>query len=311
MRIKRGTALFSFILLLIVLVTAVNHWSTLKPQVAWALGTMRNVSNNSNMTLTDLEASAVVLMDEKTGTVLYSKKEQQRMYPASTTKIMTAWIAIEKGKLQDQITVGDEVQLRTKEESTAGLVEGQVLSLKDLLAALMLPSGNDAARTIARYIAKRDSGKAMSAEDSIQYFAKLMNQKAEKAGAKQTHFVNPHGLHDSKHYTTAEDMALIAQQAMKNNTFRQIVNKQEITTTASTDQRTFVNRNLLLKQGSPYYFNGAIGFMSGFTDEAGYCLVSSATLNGKNVLAVVLNSTQNAVWTDSRSLLQFGLEVGK
>ncbi|CAK4870518.1 unnamed protein product [Aphanomyces euteiches] len=103
------------------------------------------------------------------------------MYPASTTKIMTAWIAIEQGKLKDRITVGDEVRLKTADESSAGLIEGQELSLQDLLAALMLPSGNDAARTIARYIAEKDSGKVMSAEDSIPYFAKLMNQKAEKA----------------------------------------------------------------------------------------------------------------------------------
>jgi D-alanyl-D-alanine carboxypeptidase (penicillin-binding protein 5/6) len=309
LRIKRGTALFSFILLLIVLVTAVNHWNTLKPQVAWVLDSVRNVSNDSSPTLSHLEAGAVVLMDEKTGNVLYSKKEKQRMYPASTTKIMTAWIAIEKGKLQDRITVGDEVQLRTQEESTAGLVEGQVLSLKDLLAALMLPSGNDAARTIARYIAKKDSGKTMSAEDSIRYFAKLMNQKAAKAGAKQTHFVNPHGLHDSKHYTTAEDMALIALQAMKNDTFRQIVNKQEITTKSSSAPQTYANRNLLLKQESPFFFKGANGIKSGFTDEAGYCLVSSASRNGKSVLAVVLNSTQEGVWTDSQELLQFGFET--
>jgi D-alanyl-D-alanine carboxypeptidase (penicillin-binding protein 5/6) len=309
MRIKRGTALFSFILLLIVLVTAVNHWNTLKSQVVRALGSMHNVSNDSNPTPSHLEAGAVVLMDEKTGNVLYSKKAEQRMYPASTTKIMTAWIAIEKGKLQDRITVGDEVQLRTPEESSAGLVEGQVLTLQDLLAALMLPSGNDAARTIARYIAEKNSGEAMSAEDSIRYFAELMNQKAAKAGAKQTHFDNPHGLHDSKHYTTAEDMALIAWQAMKNETFGQIVNKQEITTKSPAAPQTFVNRNLLLKQDSPFYFKGANGIKSGFTDEAGYCLVSSASRNGKSVLAVVLNSTQEGVWTDSQELLQLGFEA--
>jgi D-alanyl-D-alanine carboxypeptidase (penicillin-binding protein 5/6) len=308
-RIKRGTVLFSFILIVIVLVTAVNHWRSLKPQVAWAVDSIRNVSNNSNPKLSDLAASAVVLMDEKTGSILYNKKEKQRMYPASTTKIMTAWLAIEKGKLEDRITVGDEVQLRTPQESTAGLVEGQVLSLKELLAALMLPSGNDAARTIARYIAKKDSGKAMSAKEGMRSFAELMNQKAEKLGARQTHFVNPHGLHDSKHYTTAKDMALIAHQAMKNDVFRQIVNKQEITTNSSSAPLTFVNRNLLLKQDGPYFFKGANGIKSGFTDEAGYCLVSSASHHGKSVLAVVLNSTQEGVWIDSRKLLQLGFEA--
>jgi serine-type D-Ala-D-Ala carboxypeptidase (penicillin-binding protein 5/6) len=287
MRIRRFTVLFSLIMMVVILATVVN----------------------SNSTQLHLEASAVVVLDEKTGKVLYSRNGQKKMYPASTTKIMTAWIAIEQGKLQDRITIGDEVQLRTEGESSAGLIEGQELSLQDLLAALMLPSGNDAARTIARYIAEKDSGEVKSAEDSIQYFAKLMNQKAEKAGAKMTHFVNPHGLQNSKHYTTAKDMALIALQAMKNDTFRQIVNKQEFTTKSSSVTSTYTNRNLLLQQDGPFSFNGANGIKSGFTDEAGYCLVSSASRNGKDVLAVVLNSTQDGVWTDSQKLLQYGFNA--
>ncbi|QGQ99445.1 D-alanyl-D-alanine carboxypeptidase [Paenibacillus psychroresistens] len=304
MRIRRGTVLFSLIMMSVVLVTIVNHWSSLKPHAALALNSINKPSIDSR-----IDASAVIVMNEQTGKILYSKNDQEKLYPASTTKIMTAWIAIEQGELQDRVTVGDEVQLRTKDESTAGLVEGQVLSLQDLLAALMLPSGNDAARTIARYIAEKSSGEAMSAEVSIEYFAKLMNQKAKKVGAKMTHFVNPHGLHSSKHYTTAKDMALIAMQAMKNDTFRQIVNKQEITTKSSSASVTYTNRNLLLQQDGPFSFNGANGIKSGFTDEAGYCLVSSASRNGKNVLAVVLHSTQDGVWTDSQKLLQQGIDA--
>lgn len=308
MRIRRGTVLLSFILTLILFITVVNHWSTLKPQVVWAIDSIHKAQSENPSALSHLEAKAVVLMDENTGEVLYSRREEQRLYPASTTKIMTAWIAIEKGKLTDRITVGDEVQLRTPEESSAGLIEGQVLILKDLLAALMLPSGNDAARTIARYITQKESGKELGAEASEGYFAKLMNQKAEKAGAKRTHFVNPHGLHDPNHYTTAKDMAIIGLNAMKNDTFRQIVNKQRITTKSAQTSQTYVNRNLLIKKDSPFFFQGANGIKSGFTDQAGYCLVSSATRNGKEVLSVVLDSSQDGVWTDSQSLLEFGLE---
>ena len=225
MRIRRGTVLLGLILLTLFF-TAAHPLEILKPQLVWAIDSLQKTSREDDTSLSHLQAESAVLIDETTGEVLYSKNATQRLYPASTTKIMTAWIAIEQGKLTDRITVGDEVNERTADESSAWLVEGQTLTLKDLLTALMLPSGNDAARTIARYIAeKENSGEAMSMDDSVR-FAKLMNQKAKVLGAKQTHFVNPHGLHDPKHYTTASDMALIANAAMENETFRQIVNKQ-------------------------------------------------------------------------------------
>ncbi|MFS0840598.1 D-alanyl-D-alanine carboxypeptidase family protein [Paenibacillus sp. 1P03SA] len=252
-----------------------------------------------------IEGEAAVLMDAETGTFLFKKNKDLRLYPASTTKIVTALVALEKGGLQDRITVGDEVRLKTKGESTAGLQEGQSLTLRDLIVAMMLPSGNDAARTVARYIAEKDKGRKLSAQQSIDYFAGLMNAKASKLGAKKSHFTNPHGLHDPDHYTTAGDMALLGREAMKNKTFSSIVSEPKQAVTVSSGSRTYVNRNQLLQAESEFYIEGVNGVKTGFTDEAGYCLVSSAVLNGKKVIGVVLHSSSGGVYTDTRSLLAY------
>ncbi|MGE6230664.1 D-alanyl-D-alanine carboxypeptidase family protein [Paenibacillus chitinolyticus] len=214
-------------------------------------------------------------------------------------------MALEKGGLQDPVTVGDEVRLTTKGESTAGLREGQTLTLRDLIVAMMLPSGNDAARTVARYIAEKDSGCKLSAQKSIDYFAGLMNAKASKLGAKKSHFTNPHGLHDPGHYTTAGDMALLSRKAMKNKVFSSIVSEPKQAVAGSAGSLTYVNRNQLLQEESEFYVQGVNGVKTGFTDEAGYCLVSSATLNGKKFIGVVLHSSSGGVYTDTRSLLQY------
>lgn len=253
--------------------------------------------------LPGLEGEGMILLDEKTGEVLFSSQDTKRLYPASTTKILTALITLEKGNPDDLITVGKEVHLRTSDESSAGLKQGQKLQLRDLTSAMLLPSGNDAARTAARYIARIDSGQTMSPEESEVYFAKLMNQRAKEIGAKASHFVNPHGLHDSNHYSTAKDMALIAREAMKNPEFRTLVAESRH---QSTDSKTaFINRNKLISSGD-YYFQGADGIKTGYTDEAGYCLVASASRDNRSLISVVLHSTAEGVWKDSSKLLNYG-----
>ncbi|WP_052343698.1 D-alanyl-D-alanine carboxypeptidase family protein [Bacillus massiliigorillae] len=241
---------------------------------------------------------AGIVLNSETGETLFAKNEQERVYPASTTKILTALIAIERGNLEDVVTVGKEINMKQKGESTAFLYQGQEVTLRQLLAGLMLPSGNDAARTIAIYIANKEQ-KGLTESEAIAYFANLMNKKAEKVGAKHSHFVNPHGLHDKNHYTTAYDMAMIAQAAMENKEFRNIVGQEKY----SDQSVTYKNRNKLLDHESGFYYEGANGIKTGFTDEAGYCLVSSATSNDMSLIAVVMNSTENDVWTDSTALL--------
>lgn len=252
-----------------------------------------------------INGEAGVLIDEESGKVLYSKNGNERLYPASTTKILTALIALKFGNGNDEVRVGDEIDIKEPEESSAGMRKGQILPLKVLLRAMLLPSGNDAARTIAVYIAKKESGNPnMSSEKALTYFADLMNKQAEKIGAKHSHFVNPHGLHDSNHYSTAKDLAIIAREARKSPEFRKIVSEEMY----KDSSHTFYNRNELVNRSNQNYYNGADGIKTGFTDEAGYCLVSSASRNGKNLIAVVLHSSKDMVWSDSKNLLDYGFQ---
>ncbi|MBS4174601.1 D-alanyl-D-alanine carboxypeptidase family protein [Bacillus sp. FJAT-49736] len=259
-------------------------------------------ANPNNLSI---QGEAGVLMDEESGKIIYAKNANERLYPASTTKVLTALVALEKGNLNDQVRVGNEITMRDIDESSAGLKQGDVLPLKVLLTAMLLPSGNDAARTIAVYIAKRDSGKTnMSAQEGIQYFAKLMNKKAKEIGATHSHFVNPHGLHDPNHYTTAKDLAIIARAARGNPVFREIVSEE-----AYKDPTfTFYNRNELVNRSSANFFQGADGIKTGFTDQAGHCLVSSANRGGKNLISVVLHSSKEGVYRDSTAMLNYGFQ---
>ncbi|WP_050614092.1 D-alanyl-D-alanine carboxypeptidase family protein [Bacillus testis] len=271
--------------------------------------TVQTIGNNSVMknpaaaSTIDITGEAAILMEENTGKILYAKNEHKRLYPASTTKIMTALLALENGDLSEKVKVGEEVELKEKGESTAFLRKGQTMTLEQLLQGLMLPSGNDAARTISIYIARKVSGnKEMSNQKAMAYFAKLMNAKAKKVGARDTHFVNPNGLHSDGHYSTAYDLAKIAQTAMKNKDFKKIVTRDEY----SDRSVTYKNTNKLLSPDSAYYYQGANGIKTGFTDQAGSCLVSSAVHEQTHLVAVVLKSTKADIWKDSVTLLDNG-----
>jgi D-alanyl-D-alanine carboxypeptidase (penicillin-binding protein 5/6) len=261
-----------------------------------------------------IRAEGALLMDADTGEVLFYKNDKKRLYPASTTKILTALIAIEQGNLKDVVTVGAEVNPEESEESSAGLKVGDKLALNDLIAALLLPSGNDAARAIAVYIARNDSNNpALSTKESIDYFANLMNKKAEELGASDSHFMNPHGLHHSNHYSTAHDLAIIAREAMQSAVFRKIAKTTSYSVHSGGKMtvalKSFLNRNQLLQKVSPNYFAGATGIKTGFTDQAGYCLISSATRDQINLIAVTLHSTEKDVWQDSKNLLDYGFRM--
>jgi len=255
-----------------------------------------------------LFSEAAIVVDASDGQVLYKKNEHKRLYPASTTKLLTAMIALEVGNPDSMITVGDEAHIRTEGESSAGLRRGQQLSLRDLVAAMMLPSGNDAARTVARYIARIKTGKRMLPEEGMAVFAGMMNARAKELGATGSHFFNPHGLHDANHYTTAADLALIARKAYKNKLLREIVNQRELVIQITGEPTTLTNTNKLLQPGSEFYYDEAGGMKTGYTSDAGYCLISSAKRGGKQVIAVILHSSATEVWLDSKKLLQYGLD---
>ncbi|WP_201318478.1 D-alanyl-D-alanine carboxypeptidase family protein [Paenibacillus sp. EPM92] len=292
------------------------HLDRLKPAAAFA---WRSVSSGEFLKPGPvIQGEAAVLVNGETGELLFSKRASERMYPASTTKVMTALIALERLKPEDRITVGDEVSLRTPGESSAGLTAGQKLTLRDLIAAMMLPSGNDAARTVAVHVARKSCGAKLKTREAMNCFAKLMNERAKQLGADDSHFVNPHGLHDPDHYSTAHDLAIIAVKAMEQPEFRRIVAEPEhrvagsagtgstVSSSGSPAPQRYTNRNLLVQPSGGYYFQGANGVKTGFTDEAGYCLVASAQRGGTQLISVVLRSTQSEVWTDSTALLTYG-----
>ncbi|MDD3840160.1 MAG: D-alanyl-D-alanine carboxypeptidase [Clostridia bacterium] len=263
-----------------------------------------------------LKCNAAVLAEQNTGKILYHKDMDKRMYPASTTKILTALVAIENGDLDEVITVGEEAGQITSHSSNAGLQYGDKLTFRELLMGLMLPSGNDAANVVAVHIARKVYGQPdMGINDAIDKFAYMMNERAKKAGAESSNFVNPHGLHDPNHYTTAHDMCLIAVEAMKNQIFREIVGTLEFVPDIEREQLEdceeevdfngfkWKNSNLLLK-GYPYI----TGIKTGFTTPAGYCLISSASKGEVDVISVVMYSTREDRWKDSVQLLGYGLD---
>lgn len=236
----------------------------------------------------NIAGEAAVLMDLKSGQVVWAKNENQARAPASTTKILTALIAIEKGNLQDEVTISEDA-VRV-EGTRVYLVPGEKQTLENLLYAMLLNSANDAAYAIAEHIG-----------GSIEAFAQMMNEKARELGAVNSHFVNPNGLTEENHYTTALDLAIIARAAMKNPTFRTIVATQSRPWHGAEWESTLVNGNKLLTQ-----YEGAIGVKTGYTSEAKWCLVSAAERNNEAFLAVVLGSNNKQIWSDSKALLDYG-----
>lgn len=228
-----------------------------------------------------VSAQYACVMDAQTGQVLYEKNSRDRHSMASTTKIMTALVAIEQGTLSDLVTVGKNAA--GTEGTSLYLKTGDKVSLEDLLYGLMLQSGNDAAIAIAEHI----SG-------SVEEFAKAMTARAKEIGAKDTAFQNPNGLDAEGHYTTAYDLALITREALKNETFAKISATKSKSIRGGT--QTVTNHNKLLSR-----YEGCVGVKTGFTKKTGRCLVSSAIRDGKQMICVTLNAPDD--WNDHTHLL--------
>ncbi len=258
-----------------------------------------------------LQSQAIVLIEQSTGKVLYEKNAHQKIFPASTVKILTTLIALENASPDDVITIGNEVLQVPLDASKAGHVPGDQIKLKDLVAALLLPSGNDSAFAIASYIIKKTTGtEDVSSEEANAKFAVLMNEKAKTLGANESNFINPHGYHDENNYTTAYDLAIITREALKNPIIKEIVGLSKYTFN-DEGQTAFEwgNRNLLLDpKSTDYFYPYATGVKTGFTDEAGECLVASATKEGVDLIAVVMNSPVDARWVDAKTLFDYGFE---
>lgn len=261
-------------------------------------------------TIPDTYSSACLLMEESTGKILYSKNANSIMYPASTTKIMTAILTLEKCNLSDTAVVSHNAVFSIPSGySTASLVEGEVLTIEQLLNVLLIPSANDAAVVLAEHIA-----------GSVEAFSDMMNSKAVELGCLNTHFVNPNGIHNENHYSTAYDLALIGRYAMQFPTFKEISSKTRytlpITNAYSKEDRIFNTTNDLIKpnySSSPtnYYYKYATGGKTGYTDPAGQCIVATATKDNISLIAVTLhgdftedNLSQRAL--DCKALFEYG-----
>lgn len=229
-------------------------------------------------------ASGAILIDAATGTVLYEKSADDRRLIASTTKVMTALIVIEQCSLDDMVEIPDEAA--GVEGSSMYLTAGQSLSVRDLLYGLLLKSGNDAAVALS-----------MHCDGSIDAFVERMNSKAEALGLKNTRFRNPHGLNAENHYSTARDMANLTRAALENETFSRIVSSKY----AQINGVTIKNHNRML-----WSYSGADGVKTGYTIDAGRCLISSATRDGMRLIAVTLNDRND--WDDHTAMLDFGFE---
>ena len=239
---------------------------------------------------TDVSARSAVLLDARSDRVIYEKNKDEPMPMASTTKIMTAIVVLESCPL-DKIVKIDERSVGI-EGSSIYLKSGETLTVKELLYALLLESANDA--SVALAIATCGSEAA---------FVEKMNEKAQTLGLTSTHFTNPHGLYDEEHYTTAYELAVIADYALKNQDFAQIVGTKKMTIPLNNGEgtRILINHNRLLRS-----FEGVNGVKTGFTKKSGRCLVSSAEIDGTRLICVTLNAPND--WRDHTSLLSYGFD---
>ena len=242
----------------------------------------------------EVKALGAVLMDMDTGRILWGKNENEPLAMASTTKIMTAIIAIESGRLDETITVSKRAQ--SAPEVKMGIKEGEKYTLKDLLYAMMLSSYNDTAVAISEYLG-----------GSVENFCETITEKAKDLGCTDTVFKTPNGLDLENHHSTAKDMAIITAYALKNDIFREVIKTPAYTVKGT---RTFdvTNKDRLLTE-----YEGAIGVKTGFTGKAGHCFVGAAQRNGMTLISVVLGSGWGTTgkeqkWIDTKNILNYGFQ---
>jgi len=276
------------------------------------------VSAGNASQVPQLKSEAVVLMDQNTGKVLAEKDSHKRMFPASVTKVLTALLMEENLDLNATYTVGKEINLTELDSSGAGLSNGEKITGHDLVWALMLPSGNDAAYTAAVTIARKLAGDtSMKIPDAVESFSKLMNKRAKELGANESNFVNPDGYPNDNHYSTAYDMALISREAMKNDFLKQVVSAYTYTIKDAASAQTvsknkkrlteWINKNQMINKKSKYYYEYATGIKTGHTSSAGYCLAASATKGDMSLISVILKADKEAVrWEESKALFEYG-----
>lgn len=244
----------------------------------------------------ELNASSALLIDNRTNKILYNKDANKRLFPASTTKIVTAIIVLENHSLNEEVTASyDAVMTIPSGYSTANIQIGEILTVEQLLELLLVHSANDSANVLAEY-----------AGGSIDSFVSMMNTKVNELGLTDTHFTNPYGLQEDNHYTTSHDLAVIMQYCLKNETFRKISGQAScaIPATNKSEPRKYSSTNELLIAGNRNYYPYLIAGKTGYTSKAGGCLVSVAYNNNLELISVILNS--NDRFGDTKKLFNYG-----
>lgn len=236
-----------------------------------------------------VSAESAVLINAENGEIYFSKDSEKRLPMASTTKIMTALVALENAEISDTVSI--DKRAVGVEGSSVYLTDGELLTLCDLLYAVLLASANDAAAAVA-----------IEVGGSIEGFADMMNAKARELGLENTHFDNPHGLDSENHYTTALDLARITAEALKNETFAKIASTYKYSFDSENGTRVLINHNKLLRS-----YEGCIGVKTGFTKRSGRCLVSAAERDGLRLIAVTINAPDD--WNDHRKMLDSGFSA--
>ena len=248
----------------------------------------------------ELSSESAVLLDAKSGQLLYSKNHQKIQYPAGLTKIVAAIVAIEEGKLDNLVTVDAAPLESVKNTSTIGLVDGEVLTLREIIYGMILQSANDCAITAALNVC-----------NTTEEFVKKMNDKAKEIGVTNTKFTNVTGIYDKENYSTAEDMALIMKYACENPTFREIASAKKYTLPVNNKvsyERPLVSKCAIISDSS-YAYDGVNAGMAGFTEEGNYTTAVSATKNGFDVICITMNSEgEFSRYEDIKKLLDYAFK---
>lgn len=253
-------------------------------------------STSSELTLT---AESAILMDATTGKILYEKNSRTKQYPASITKLMTILLALEHGSLEDEITFSHDAVFSIEPGSAhIAIQEGEILTLEQVLYGIMLRSANECANAAAEYV-----------DGSMEKFAEHMTARAKELGCKNTNFVNANGLFDENHYTTAYDMALIAQELLKNETYRSMMSNTYYLippTNKQPEERPLHGQHQMLNENSLYYYEPAEGGKTGYTVEAQNTLVTYAKQGDTELIAVVLKCNGAQHYVDTKTLFEYG-----
>lgn len=258
----------------------------------------------SNIFALEISSQNAILIEVESGKILYEKNAYEQAYPASTTKILTAILALENCELNEKVTASYNAIMSVPYDGTTAAIQvGETWSVEQLIDAMMVCSANEAANMLAEHIG-----------GSIESFASMMNSKAKEIGAKSTNFVNPNGLHDSNHKTTVYDMAMIARYGMLNfPTFRKAASLTSFslpdTDIYDKGDRYFVNTNKMIIESSSYYYKYATGIKTGYTSSSLNCIVSSAEKDGVELIAVIFGAmgAQNRN-NDNIALFEYGFE---